>query len=198
MTGVQTCALPIYSHLTSKYYFFLFFFFSYFFFPLPISLIPFLKLNSHLSLIFIKLSPLLLIHHPLIATIEAHRHTIATKAHHRNIVDSSSFSLFFFFSFSSSTSHLPYSPAPHHRPTLTHLALAANSSPKSQADLCRLISPSLLSNPCHPLRPILTSVLCLGNQFLQSLLIDLQVSCLCLLHHVMLRVFDLGFLLLVC
>ena len=79
-----------YSHLTSKYYFFLFFFFSYFFFPLPISLIPFLKLNSHLSLIFIKLSPLLLIHHPLIAAI---------KAHHRNIVYSSSFSLSFFFFF---------------------------------------------------------------------------------------------------
>ena len=96
-----------YSHLTSKYYFFLFFFFSYFFFPLPISLIPFLKLNSHLSLIFIKLSPLLLIHHPLIAAIEAH---------HRTITDSSSISLSFFFSFflHSSPAQLPCPTPPTH------------------------------------------------------------------------------------
>lgn len=136
--------------LTLKYH--SIFIFSCFFFPIySISVMDFLRSNHHLSLIFIKLSPLLPIHHTLTAVTKAHHRSIATEAQHRRfiilsppqpklppapsplkltITDSSYFSLSFFFFLSSSTPHGPNSPAPPRRPTLTHLALAVDPSTK--------------------------------------------------------------------
>ena len=159
-----------YSHLTLKYYFLLSFF--YFFFS---------STSFTHSLSQIKLSHLSSIHHPLTAAIEAH---------HRTIADSSSFSLSFFFFLPpllTDQTPLPHAIDPRWAisPSLSTQAL----SPKSKLTY---------ADASRPLRPILASLLYLGNQFLQSLLVGLQVSCLCLLHHVMLRVFYLGFLLPVC
>ena len=111
-----------YSYLTLK------FFFSISFFLYPILVTHFLILNSHLSPISIKLSPLPPIHHPLTAATKAHHRTTTTEGHHRRFI----ILLPFLFFLSSSTSYQPNSPTPHRRPTLTHLALAANPSPKPQ------------------------------------------------------------------
>ena len=170
--------ISFYSHLTlkkkKKYIYIYIYIFFYFFFPLPDF--------SHSSLSQFKLSPLT--HIP-----QTHTSAIDSSSSHRRHQSSplpihhpSPFPFFSFF-FNSSSAQLPC-PTP-----LTH----ANPScpccqPKSQAPSRKLTH----ADPSRPLRPISTSLLCLGNQFLQSLLVDLLVSCLCLLHHVMLRVFDLG------
>ena len=113
----------------------------------------------------------------------SHRRHWSSPSHHRRFI----ILLPFIFFLSSSTPHRPNSLAPRWAisPSLSTQAL----SPKSKLTY---------ADASRPLRPILASLLYLGNQFLQSLLVGLQVSCLCLLHHVMLRVFYLGFLLPVC